>query len=100
MTNETKDWIVSNGIFLRIALITALLLLIPLIAMQFTDEVVWGPLDFIVMGILLFSTASLFVILARKIPRSRRVIAGAGFAVVFLYVWAELAVGVFTNLGS
>lgn len=100
MTDETKDWIFSNGVFLRITLITALVLLIPLIAMQFTEEVGWSPLDFIVMGILLLSTASLFVIVARKIPRSRRVIAGVGFAIVFLYIWAELAVGVFTNLGS
>ena len=100
MTDETKDWIFSNGIFLRIALAIVLVLMVPFVAMQFTDEVNWGPMDFIVMGILLFSTASLFVIVARKIPRSRRVIAGVGFAIVFLYIWAELAVGVFTNLGS
>lgn len=100
MVDKTKDWIFSNGIFVRIALTTALLLLIPLIAMQLTDEVSWNALDFVVMGALLFSIASLFVIVSRKIPRSRRVIAAIVFVIVFLYIWAELAVGVFTNLGS
>jgi hypothetical protein len=37
----------------RIALATALILLVPLVAMQITDEVDWGVADFVVAGALL-----------------------------------------------
>lgn len=40
-----------------IALTTGLLLLVPLVAMQFTDEVDWGGGDFVVAGGLLFGVA-------------------------------------------
>ena len=44
--------------------------------------------------------AALFVLVARKLPRKYWIATGVVFAAAFLYVWAELAVGVFTNLGS
>ena len=90
----------SNSIFAWIALATALLLLVPLVAMQFTNEVQWTLFDFIIMGALLSGLGSAFVIVARKIPPKRRLITGIAFAVAFFYVWAELAVGIFTNGGS
>lgn len=39
-------------------------------------------------------------LLARKVPRKYRWVIGGLVAGVFFYLWAELAVGVFTNLGS
>lgn len=89
-----------NVVFGWIALGTGLVLLIPLIAMQFTSEVNWGVGDFLVMGLLLSGGASLFVLAARRSTGPRRVIVGAAIAAAVLYVWAELAVGLFTNLGS
>jgi hypothetical protein len=41
---------------LRVALITVGLLMIPAIAMQFSDEMNWGPGDFLVAGALLFAS--------------------------------------------
>jgi hypothetical protein len=38
-----------------VALVTAFILMLPLLAMQFTDEVVWDLTDFAVAGALLFS---------------------------------------------
>ena len=75
-------------------------MLVPLLAMRLTGDVNWDATDFIVMGCLLFGTGSLFVLAARRAPRRYRIVIGCLFIVAFLYAWAELAVGVFTNLGS
>ena len=42
----------------RVALVTALVLLVPLVAMLFTDEVDWGVSDFVFAGVLLAERAS------------------------------------------
>ena len=100
MNQKTSNLISQNSIFIWIAVATAAILLIPLIAMQFTTEVGWDETDFIVMGMLIFGISSLFVLVARKVPRKRRLLVGGIFFMAFLYIWVELAVGVFTNLGS
>ena len=100
MKAKNTDIIMQNRTFLWIALATGLVLMIPLIAMQFTTEVKWELSDFVVMGILLFGTGFTFVHVARVAPRKYRVLIGIAFTIALLYVWAELAVGVFTNIGS
>jgi hypothetical protein len=50
----------------RIALATALILLLPLVAMQFTDEVDWGVADFAAAGVLLGGTGLLLRRLAAR----------------------------------
>ena len=100
MAQKTDDWVYQKSVFIWIALATAAILLIPFVAMQFTSEVRWDETDFVVMGSLLFGTASLFVLAARKASRRRRVLIGITYLAVLVYIWAELAVGVFTNLGS
>lgn len=100
MNPGNNDVIFQKSVFAWIAFATGLILMIPLIASQFTDEVNWDSADFIVMGILLFSAGSLFVLVSRRLPRRSRVVTGIMIAAAFLYLWAELAVGVFTNLGS
>ena len=100
MKFDAGNLISGRRVFLRIAFATGLVLLVPLVAMQFTAEVSWDWKDFTAAGALLFTTGSLFVLVAKRLPRKRRLVAGAVFAAAFLYVWLELAVGVFTNLGS
>lgn len=82
---------------LNIILITiALLLLIPLIAMQFTDEVNWSVFDFVIAGTLLFGTGVLCELALRKIkPFKSRIVIVTFILLVLLAIWAELAVGIF-----
>lgn len=90
------DIVMQNKVFLWIALATGFILLIPLISMQFTSDVNWTLFDFVVAGTLLFGTGLVFVLTARRFPRIR-VIIGAVLAALLVYLWAELAVGIFTN---
>ncbi len=75
--------------------ITAGILMIPLIAMQFTQEVQWTLFDFAVMGILVFGTGSAYQFLAGRSSRTAYK-GGAIIAVVasLLLVWMNLAVGI------
>lgn len=100
MKAKSQDIIMQNKVFVWIALVTGLILMVPLVAMQFTSEVNWGALDFAVMGALVFGMSSAFVFVARVTPSKYRVFTGIAFAIALLYIWAELAVGVFTNIGS
>lgn len=77
-----------------VAVATGLFLLIPLVAMQFTTEVNWSVGDFLVMGILIFSTGLAFVLLTRYAPNFiyRAAIASA-IGSTFLLIWVNLAVG-------
>ncbi|MCF7890528.1 hypothetical protein K9M78_04845 [Candidatus Bipolaricaulota bacterium] len=80
----------------RVAIVVALILLVPLIAMQFTDEVVWSLADFVIMGTLLFGTGlALEVVLKKLTEPVYRVTSCTVIVVTFLLIWAELAVGVF-----
>lgn len=83
----------------RVGLGTLAILMIPLVAMQFTDELSWSLSDFIMMGILLFSTGLLLDLVISKGGKYKAI---GAMAVVglFLWIWTELAVGVFTNWGS
>ena len=78
-----------------LALLTGTLLLIPLAAMQFTDEVTWSLSDFILAGILIFGTGMSYLLITRKSAQlAYRVAVGLGlFAGLFL-ILANLAVGI------
>lgn len=86
---------------LRIALGTIGILLVPLIAMQFIDDFQWDVADFIIIGALLFSAGLAYQLVAGRFPRKeQRFAVGFVIVAVVLYVWAELAVGIFTTWGS
>jgi hypothetical protein len=71
------------------------LLLLPLVAMQFTEEVNWTGSDFVVMGALLLAVCVSYEVAARM-ARNNAYLLGAGLAAggAFLTVWANLAVGI------
>lgn len=72
------------------------LLLIPLIAMQFSNDVDWKISDFTIMGVLLLGTGLLCEFVLRKVRsfKGRMLLCGA-VLLAFLLIWAELAVGIF-----
>ena len=76
----------------------AALLALPLVAMQFTDQVVWTAFDFMVAGVLFAIVGGCFEVAARL---SRNWTCRAGFAVMiitgFLTIWVNLAVGMIGN---
>lgn len=74
----------------------AILLTVPFIAMQVTNEVNWTSSDFLIMGILLFGTGLLCELFMRKVKSIKnRIIACGVVLLVFFLIWAELAVGIF-----
>lgn len=88
--------IMQNNRLTLILLGCTFLLLIPLIAMQFTNEVNWTRSDFVVAGALLFGTGLMCEFVLRKVDHLKFRIAFCAALLVFLIlVWAELAVGIF-----
>ena len=80
-------WLVWGG--------AAFLLLLPLVAMQFTREVNWTLGDFLVMGALLAMGGGAYE-LAVRAARSNTYVVAFGIAVgtAFLTIWINLAVGI------
>ena len=79
----------------------ALMLLLPLIAMQFTDEVNWAVSDFIVFGVMLGVVGGIFELAARLTPnRAYRAAVGVALAAAFILVWVNGAVGIIGNEGN
>ncbi len=78
--------------------VTVLILIVPLVAMQFTDEVDWTLSDFVIAGILLFGAGLAYELVSRR-GNTAAYRTAVGFAVggVLLLLWVNGAVGI---LGS
>ena len=73
-----------------------LVLLLPLVAMQFTREVAWTGFDFAVAAVLLIAGGVACELVAARVRvRRSRVMLGALILGVVLIVWAQGAVGIF-----
>ena len=84
----------KNKRLIIILISIAVLLLIPFLAMQFTPEIDWELTDFIIMGILLLCTGLSIEVVLRKVKSVKnRILICLAIVIVFLLVWAELAVG-------
>ena len=83
----------------KIIVVTGIVLFIPFIAMLFTDEVRWSTFDFVLMGLMIFSSVLLGVTLQKKIKNpKKRILVIIILLLLFLLIWAELAVGIFDTL--
>ena len=78
-----------------VALATSSILMVPLVAMLFTNEVNWKLSDFIVMGSLLFGTGLAFVLISRILDDiAYRAAVGISVVAGLLLIWMNLAVGI------
>ena len=95
-SNKFMNWnkiFISKGSTNRIVLATVVVLLIPLIAMQFTNEVSWQIGDFVVAGVLLLSSGYLYAILTKKSSSNvMKTFIGVIVLVSLVLIWASLAV--------
>ena len=86
----------QNKRLIIIEMMALLLLLIPLIAMQFSDEVNWTLFDFVVAAILLLGTGLVIEFVLRNVKKiTHRIIICIIILAVLLLIWAELAAGIF-----
>ena len=79
----------------RIVLGTSLILLVPLVAMQFTEEVDWNVSDFVAMGTLLIGAGLVYELLMTKVAAKYLIVVAGLLMALVLLVWVELAVGIF-----
>ena len=86
----------QNKRLVIIILIVLAFLLVPFIAMQFSDEVNWSLSDFVIAGLLIFGTGVLIDFVLRKTKKTNyKILAIIAIALIFLLIWVELAVGIF-----
>lgn len=94
MNNRTGS--VNNTRLIGIMALATAILLLPLIAMQFTTEVNWDVADFVIMGILLYGTGLVCEFVLRKVKKTTYRLALVTVVLFILFLtWAELAVGIF-----
>jgi len=73
-----------------------LLLVIPMIGMLVSDEVNWSLFDFILMGVLLLAVSFGIKFMLQITKNTKyRILLISIIVLLFLLIWAELAVGIF-----
>jgi peptidoglycan/LPS O-acetylase OafA/YrhL len=97
MTGNVENGGGRHGSRWRIAAwaVAALLLLLPLVAMQFSDEMNWGVGDFVFAGALVLGTGITYELAVRKTgSRAYRAAVAVALAAAFMLIWFNAAVGV------
>jgi hypothetical protein len=73
----------------------ALLMLLPALAMQFTEEVAWDLADFVVFAAMLASACGAYELASRLTRNSAyRAAVGVALTAAFILIWINLAVGI------
>lgn len=93
--NDDGRWYGSYRRIAAWAAVVALILLIPLIAMQVSDEWDWGLFDFIFAGTLLFGAALAYELIAKKGGTAAyRAAVGLAVTTALILIWMNAAVGI------
>lgn len=97
MAGNTENGGGRRGIHWRMAVwgTAAFLLLLPVVAMRFTNEVTWDGTDFIVFGAMLAAACGTCELAVRMTGNSAyRAAVCVAVAAAFILVWMNLAVGI------
>ena len=62
---------------------------------MYINDFNWSLVDFIIMGVLIFSFLSFTSLIRKKFSGIKEVLAIIIVVIVFILLWAELAVGIF-----
>lgn len=83
------------------AVVIAIILMAPLVAMQFTNEIDWNLFDFVIMGTVLIGIGIAYELVAKKSAKTvYRIAFGIGLTGAFLLFWVNGAVGIIGNEGQ
>ncbi len=86
---------------LRVVAVTLAVLLVPAVGLLFSEEVNWGPADFIMAaGLVLGAGLTLEFILLRDSHLTYRLASALAVGTLFVLVWANLAVGIIGSEGN
>ena len=102
MGNEAGGGRARRGNRWRVAIwgTAAFLMLLPLLAMRFTDEVAWDLADFAVFGAMLVGACGTYELASSATSNAAyRAAVGVALGAAFLLVWMNLAVGIIGNEG-
>ena len=73
-----------------------MILIIPLVGTILFDQIDWGILDFLVMGIILLIVGMVLSVVSQKIKNPRKkFFYNLVIMLIFFLIWAELAVDIF-----
>lgn len=97
-SNVLQKVLTQNKDIIGIMLAASFLLLLPLLAMQISDEVVWTPFDFVVAWALLAGAGLTYRLATRRAANiAYRAAVGVAVATALFLVWVNLAVGIIGN---
>jgi hypothetical protein len=97
MARNAENGGIRDGSLLRIAAWSsaAVMLLLPLFAMQVTGEVDWDVADFAILAAMLGGVGGTYELAARKSANTAyRAAVGIALVAVFILIWMNLAVGI------
>ena len=98
--SNAKEAMNTNRSAIGIVLAPASILLVPLLAMLFTDEMAWGVFDFVLAAVLLMGIGLVYALVRNAGNLAYRAAVGIAIATALFLVWMVGALGVIGETGD
>ena len=87
---------ISHRDVYKAAMVTTVILLVPIIANVFSESTGWGVFDFVIAGLVLFTTQlALIAVIKGPFTKAKRYMLVAAILLAVAMLWIQLAVGIF-----